>query len=107
MVHVLLLGDLWRFRRTRLLAGHLHQHAIRSRSENGGFFTAGCVFAGSLVRPIGGNVADRIGGVKSLTVMYVFAAIFLSIVSFGVYRKHGWRWPLSSAPCWRWAWATA
>ena len=49
-----------------------------------GFFTAGCVFAGSLVRPIGGNVADRVGGVKSLTVMYIFAAIFLSIVSFGL-----------------------
>jgi NNP family nitrate/nitrite transporter-like MFS transporter len=39
-----------------------------------GFFTAACVFAGSLVRPIGGNVADRIGGIKSLTVMYVAAA---------------------------------
>ena len=49
-----------------------------------GLFTAGCVFAGSLVRPIGGNVADRIGGVKSLTVMYIFAAIFLAIVSFGL-----------------------
>ena len=49
-----------------------------------GFFTAACVFAGSLVRPIGGNVADRIGGIKSLTVMYVFAAIFLSIVSVGL-----------------------
>mgnify|MGYP002362885054 CR=1 FL=1 len=49
-----------------------------------GFFTAGCVFAGSLVRPIGGNVADRIGGVKSLTVMYIFAATFLAIVSFGL-----------------------
>ena len=49
-----------------------------------GFFTAACVFAGSLVRPIGGNVADRIGGIKSLTVMYVFAAIFLTIVSFGL-----------------------
>ena len=47
-----------------------------------GFFTAGCVFAGSLVRPIGGNVADRIGGVKSLTVMYIFAAFFLGVVSF-------------------------
>ena len=49
-----------------------------------GFFTAACVFAGSLVRPIGGNVADRIGGIKSLTVMYVFAALFLSIVSVGL-----------------------
>lgn len=49
-----------------------------------GYFTAACVFAGSLVRPIGGNVADRIGGVKSLSVMYVFAALFLAIVSFGL-----------------------
>ncbi|GAA5177253.1 nitrate/nitrite transporter [Niveibacterium umoris] len=49
-----------------------------------GFFTAGCVFAGSLVRPIGGNVADRIGGIKSLTVMYALAALFLTIVSFGM-----------------------
>jgi len=49
-----------------------------------GFFTAACVFAGSLVRPIGGNVADRIGGIKSLSLMYLLAAIFLSIVSFGL-----------------------
>ena len=49
-----------------------------------GLFTAACVFAGSLVRPIGGNVADRIGGVKSLSVMYVLAALFLGIVSFGL-----------------------
>jgi len=49
-----------------------------------GFFTAACVFAGSMVRPIGGNLADRIGGIKSLSVMYVFAAIFLTIVSFGL-----------------------
>lgn len=49
-----------------------------------GYFTAACVFAGSLVRPIGGNVADRVGGVKSLTVMYMLAAIFLAIVSFGL-----------------------
>jgi NNP family nitrate/nitrite transporter-like MFS transporter len=47
-----------------------------------GYFTAACVFAGSLVRPIGGGVADRIGGIKSLSVMYLVAAIFLAIVSF-------------------------
>ena len=52
--------------------------------KTAGFFTAACVFAGSLVRPIGGNVADRIGGIKSLTVMYVLAALFLAIVSFGM-----------------------
>ncbi len=53
-------------------------------AKTAGFFTAACVFAGSLVRPIGGNVADRIGGIKSLSVMYVLAAIFLAIVSIGL-----------------------
>ena len=49
-----------------------------------GYFTAACVFAGSLVRPFGGNLADRIGGIKSLTAMYIIAAIFLFILSFGM-----------------------
>jgi MFS transporter, NNP family, nitrate/nitrite transporter len=49
-----------------------------------GLYTAACVFAGSLVRPFGGNVADRVGGVKSLTMMYILAAIFLAIVSLGL-----------------------
>src|SRR5574337_606335 len=49
-----------------------------------GLYTAACVFAGSLVRPIGGNVADRVGGVKSLTLMYLIAATFLAIVSVGL-----------------------
>lgn len=53
-------------------------------AKTAGFYTAACVFAGSLVRPIGGNVADRIGGIKSLSVMYIVAAIFLSIVSFNL-----------------------
>ena len=49
-----------------------------------GYFTAACVFAGSMVRPIGGMVADRVGGIRSLTIMYVLAAIFLATVSFGL-----------------------
>ena len=49
-----------------------------------GYFTAACVFAGSLVRPIGGNLADRIGGIRSLTMMYSLAALFLFILSFGL-----------------------
>jgi len=49
-----------------------------------GYFTAACVFAGSLVRPIGGLVADRVGGIKSLSLMYVLAALFLLAVSFGL-----------------------
>jgi NNP family nitrate/nitrite transporter-like MFS transporter len=53
-------------------------------AKTAGFFTAACVFAGSLVRPIGGGVADRIGGIRSLTVMYALAAVFLGIVSIGL-----------------------
>ena len=51
-------------------------------AKTAGFFTAACVFAGSLMRPIGGNVADRIGGIKSLSVMYVVALCALIAVSF-------------------------
>lgn len=48
-----------------------------------GYFTAACVFAGSLVRPVGGLVADRIGGIRTLLGVYLAAAIMLVIVSFG------------------------
>jgi NNP family nitrate/nitrite transporter-like MFS transporter len=47
-----------------------------------GFLTAACVFAGSLVRPIGGAVADRIGGVRTLVSVYGLAAIGLVASSF-------------------------
>jgi NNP family nitrate/nitrite transporter-like MFS transporter len=49
-----------------------------------GLFTAACVFAGSMVRPVGGLVADRIGGVRSLSLMYVLAAAALAVVSAGL-----------------------
>ncbi|MEC4720152.1 nitrate/nitrite transporter [Noviherbaspirillum sp. CPCC 100848] len=49
-----------------------------------GYFTAACVFAGSLVRPLGGIVADRIGGIKTLSIMYVLAGLFLFIASLGM-----------------------
>ena len=49
-----------------------------------GYFTAACVFAGSLVRPMGGMLADRIGGIRTLSVMYVLAGISLAIVSLGL-----------------------
>lgn len=48
-----------------------------------GYCTAACVFSGSLVRPLGGIVADRIGGVKTLSVMYSLAALLLLVMSFG------------------------
>jgi NNP family nitrate/nitrite transporter-like MFS transporter len=47
-----------------------------------GFFTAACVFAGSFVRPVGGAVADRIGGVRTLISVYSLAAMGLVAASF-------------------------
>ncbi len=49
-----------------------------------GYYTAACVFAGSLVRPLGGMLADRIGGIRSLMIMYLLAAAFLFVVSLGM-----------------------
>lgn len=46
-----------------------------------GYATAACVFAGSLIRPIGGAMADAIGGVKTLSVVYIVAALMLAGVS--------------------------
>jgi NNP family nitrate/nitrite transporter-like MFS transporter len=47
-----------------------------------GFFTAACVFSGSFVRPVGGALADRFGGVRTLSVVYVLAALGLALASF-------------------------
>lgn len=47
-----------------------------------GYCTAGCVFAGSLIRPMGGALADKIGGVKALMIVYIAAALALAGVSF-------------------------
>ncbi|APG61571.1 MFS transporter [Sphingorhabdus lutea] len=48
-----------------------------------GYCTAACVFAGSLVRPIGGAFADRVGGIKTLSYVYALSAILLLIISTG------------------------
>jgi NNP family nitrate/nitrite transporter-like MFS transporter len=46
-----------------------------------GYFTAAAVFAGSLVRPVGGALADRVGGIRALSIMYIVAAVALAVVS--------------------------
>ena len=48
-----------------------------------GYCTAACVFIGSLVRPIGGALADRFGGIRTLTVVYILAAMTLAAISTG------------------------
>ena len=51
-----------------------------------GLFTAACVFAGSMVRPLGGGLADRFGGTRVLAIMYALAAGALIVVSFGLHQ---------------------
>lgn len=48
-----------------------------------GYATAACVFVGSLVRPLGGALADRIGGIRALSFVYVVAAVMLAGVAVG------------------------
>jgi len=46
-----------------------------------GYCTAACVFAGSLVRPFGGALADRMGGTNTLVMVFLVAAMALAGVS--------------------------
>ena len=46
-----------------------------------GYFTALCVAAGSFMRPLGGYLADRFGGIRLLSVLYGVIALFMLSVS--------------------------
>ncbi|MDE1917916.1 MAG: NarK/NasA family nitrate transporter [Sphingomonadales bacterium] len=47
-----------------------------------GYCTASCVFVGSMVRPVGGALGDRIGGIKTLSMVYAAAAMLLAAIAF-------------------------
>ncbi|WP_322977668.1 nitrate/nitrite transporter [Pseudomonas sp. C11] len=49
-----------------------------------GYYTAACVFAGSLLRPLGGALADRIGGIRSLLMMYAIASSCIAVVGLNL-----------------------
>ena len=46
-----------------------------------GYFGALCIFAGAILRPFGGNIADKIGGVKSLYFFYGMVLFFVTITA--------------------------
>jgi NNP family nitrate/nitrite transporter-like MFS transporter len=52
-----------------------------------GYFTAACVFAGSMVRPLGGAFADKVGGTFSLSIVLGVAACALGLISLGVWSS--------------------
>ena len=45
-----------------------------------GYFGALCIFAGALLRPVGGAIADKMGGIKSLYIFFGLVAI-LAVVN--------------------------
>jgi len=47
-----------------------------------GYFGALCIFAGAVLRPVGGGIADKLGGVKSLYIFYGAVAILALIIAF-------------------------
>lgn len=49
-----------------------------------GYCTAGVVFVGSMVRPLGGLVADRVGGVRALSALYAVAACAFAAIGTGL-----------------------
>lgn len=44
-----------------------------------GYFGALCIFAGAVLRPVGGAIADKMGGVKSLYVFYGMVAVLAMV----------------------------
>ncbi|WP_443192039.1 MFS transporter [Pseudomonas indica] len=65
------------------LPGYFHdQYAFDP--VKAGYYTAACVFAGSLLRPLGGALADRIGGIRTLLMVYTLASLCIFMVGFNL-----------------------
>ena len=47
-----------------------------------GTWAAGCTLIGALGRPVGGAIADRLGGIRALNILYVVAALSLGLAAF-------------------------
>ena len=43
-----------------------------------GYFGALCIFAGAVLRPVGGGIADKMGGIKSLYIFYGMVVLLVS-----------------------------
>ena len=64
------------------LPGYFHdQFAFDPKTA--GWATAACVFAGSAMRPVGGIIADRIGGTRTLLTVYLITAALVAGVASG------------------------
>ena len=52
-----------------------------------GYFGALCIFAGAILRPVGGAIADKLGGIKSLYFFYGVVCL-LAIIKY-LHKKPG------------------
>jgi len=65
------------------LPGYFHDQ-FGFEPKLAGWATAACVLAGSVMRPIGGVVADRIGGTRTLLLVYLSVAILVGGAASGL-----------------------
>jgi len=63
----------------------LYFHAVYGLpAVQAGFATAACAFVGGSIRPVGGWLSDRLGGIKVLGALYLLAAVALIVLSFDI-----------------------
>jgi len=65
------------------LPGYFHDQ-FGFEPKIAGWATAACVLAGSLMRPVGGVIADRSGGTRSLQMVYVAVTVLVATAALGI-----------------------
>ncbi|ALN62664.1 major Facilitator Superfamily protein [Lysobacter antibioticus] len=65
------------------LPGYFHDQ-FGFEPKIAGWATAACVLAGSVMRPLGGAIADRIGGTRTLLAVYLAVATLVAIAALGL-----------------------
>lgn len=68
------------------LPGYFHDQFAMAPVE-AGYYTAACVFGGSMLRPIGGALADRFGGIRTLSIVYLIVAVLMFALGFNPASK--------------------
>ena len=65
------------------LPGYFHDE-FGFAPTSAGWATAACVLAGSAMRPLGGVIADRIGGTRTLLAVYLSVSLLVAAAGIGI-----------------------
>ncbi|WP_173427229.1 nitrate/nitrite transporter [Pseudoxanthomonas suwonensis] len=65
------------------LPGYFHDQ-FGFEPKLAGWATAACVLAGSVMRPVGGVIADRIGGTRTLQMVYAAVTVLVATAALGI-----------------------